>query len=361
MDKNSSNNKGTLLQAKHFLNAVNAPNDPMKDPDAAFDLLSDYTDSLVLSCYDGVEARVGRSSGLAVEQEKICDTILDTIVDEFAIPKMPEIPEDAEGYTCLHCKKRYKKVKTLRKHILEKHSSETKDHQQEISNDRDEDGIFNYSCNALALGLLAKDFYAARKEGDGKRIIRLYKFFLLFFRLESRTKYSYYSLYTLAQAYHLLPPFLAHELVWNRTNNTSGKSNGNVENDRTCEHHVKSFKSNCKEFQGKVTSSSIKRASCSYTGMKKLMKKHDTMVHLQSVSGKHVRKNSKEDVKDLAKQFSNHQIFCKEGGRYHEAFPGFKRNILEQLDIAQMADWVKEKICNFEELSIFKRIRNLRT
>ena len=90
------------------------------------------------------------------------------------------------------------------------------------------------------------------------------------------------------------------------------------------------------------------------------MTQYDKMVHLKSVSGKHVRKNSKEDVKDLPKQFSNHKIFCKEGGRYHEAFPGFKRNILEQLDISQMTEWIKEKISNFEELSIYKRIRNFK-
>ena len=75
------------------------------------------------------------------------------------------------------------------------------------------------------------------KHGDGERIIRLYKFLLLYFRLEHRTKYSYYTLYTLCQVHQLLPPKLAHELVWNRTNNSRGLVDSNVENDSTVEHH----------------------------------------------------------------------------------------------------------------------------
>ena len=212
--------------------------------------------------------------------------------------------------------------------------------------------------NALALGLLAKDFVSARKMGDGKRIIRLYKFLLLYFKLESRSKYSYYSLYTIMQAFHLLPPSLAHELVWNRTNNSKGKINSNVENDRTCEHHVKSFKSDRKDFQGKVSSKSIKRASCSYTAMNQLMSTYDTELSVKHQSGRHSKPDTSSDVKSLAKQYSAHKVCLSVPGRNHTAFPGMERNLLQKLDIPALAEWVSDKIKKFDSINLFRKLRN---
>eukprot|EP00112_Aurelia_sp_Birch-Aquarium-sp1_P016473 Seg3738.2 transcript_id=Seg3738.2/GoldUCD/mRNA.D3Y31 product="hypothetical protein" protein_id=Seg3738.2/GoldUCD/D3Y31 len=302
-DKNSSGDIGTLYQAKNFLNAVNCPLDPMNDPDGAYDLLSNYIDALILSCYDAIKSKI-KTTGLPVEQERICDEIVDEIVNTFAITEIPEVPNE-NAYKCKFCGKLYKRIKSYRKHIADKHSEQLPSTSQ---GQQQEDGALNYTCNALALGLLAKDFVSARKMGDGKRIIRLYKFLLLYFKLESRSKYSYYSLYTIMQAFHLLPPYLAHELVWNRTNNSRGKINSNVENDRTCEHHVKSFKSDCKDFQGKVSSKSIKRASCSYTAMNKLMSTYDTGLSVKHQSGRHSKPDTRNDVKSLAKQYSAHRI-----------------------------------------------------
>eukprot|EP00794_Sanderia_malayensis_P013248 gene13248-biopygen10567 len=355
-DKNSSSNIGTLYQAKIFLNAVNAPLDPMDDPDAAYDLLSSYTDALVIACFEIVKSQTRTESALSWEQEENCNNILDLIVDNFALPEFPKVPTGKKYNKCPHCHKIYKRIKSLRKHITEKHNDEVSSLTLPSST---EDGVLNYSKNALALGLFAKSFVSARKQGNGKQIICLYKFMLLYFKLEARHKYAFYSLYTIAQVYHLLPPSMAHELVWNRTNNSEGKADSNVENDRTVEHHVKSFKKDCKSFQGKVTPKSIARASCSYTAMDTLMAAHDEASKIHSPSGKHVKQNVIADVHELAKQFSKHKIFEQLDGRYHHAFAGFKSNILENIDIEEFAEWVIKKIESFEKLSIYKMLNAL--
>ena len=302
-DKNSAGDIGTLYQAKNYLNAVNTPIEPMDNPDAAFDLLESYTDALVLTCYDEVSHKQA-SSGLALEQEKIKDDLLNSIVDGFAIPKMPHTPLQS-GYMCQICKKKYKRVANYRNHIQKKHAS---DERNDMNTGSDEDGVYNYSCNALGLGLLAKNFVDARKHGDGERIIRLYKFLLLYFRLEHQTKYSYYILYTLCQVHQLLPPKLAHELVWNRTNNSRGLVDSNVENDRTVEHHNKYFKMDCKDFQGKVTSKSIARASQSYSNMNDLMGRYDNETATRKPSGKHTKPDNSGDIRDLCKQMKQRNI-----------------------------------------------------
>lgn len=353
LEKNSASDVGTLYQAKNFLNAVNMPLNPMDDPDASYDLLASFTDALVLSCYETVKTQLPQLPCLPIEQEAIKEQLLNGIVDNFALPKIPDFGS-ASGYNCQHCSKSYKRAKSLRNHIQSKHNTPGLTRKESSDND---DSIYNYSRNALALGLLAKDFVDARKHGDGLRIIRLYKVLLLFFKLEARHKYSFYSLFTLAQVHYLLPPKLAYELVWNRTNNTQGKIDSNVENDRTVEHHVKTFKMDCKDFQGKVSSKSIQRASHSYNQMNKVMDSFDKAASLKKPSGRHSKPDISNDIRDLSRQFVAKKIFEYIPGREHQAFPGFKKNVLEQIDTVAVSKWMKEKLKEFQSMKVFNQFQ----
>ena len=46
----------------------------------------------------------------------------------------------------------------------------------------EEDGVFNYACRLLSYGLMSRNFEDATKEGDGNRICRLNRFFMLHFK-----------------------------------------------------------------------------------------------------------------------------------------------------------------------------------
>ena len=87
-------------------------------------------------------------------------------------------------FKCDICGHNFKNIPNLRKHRKTKHLHER-------ATDRTEDNVFNYSKNALAMSYLFKDFLDARKHGDGQRVIRLYKFLLLYFKVDGRTKYAY--------------------------------------------------------------------------------------------------------------------------------------------------------------------------
>ena len=103
--------------------------------------------------------------------------------------KHNEAPKDqiTAKFSCPHFPKIYKIRGNLKSHIQEKHGGNTSFVKEpETSNETEveaEDCIFNYSRNALALGLLCLDFVNARKSGDGERILTLYKFMMLFFKL----------------------------------------------------------------------------------------------------------------------------------------------------------------------------------
>ena len=44
------------------------------------------------------------------------------------------------------------------------------------------DNVYAYACEVLSLGLLYFEFRDAIKEGDGERIIRIWKYLLLLFK-----------------------------------------------------------------------------------------------------------------------------------------------------------------------------------
>eukprot|EP00794_Sanderia_malayensis_P016436 gene16436-18071_t len=173
------------------------------------------------------------------------NSIIDTIVDTFVLPSIAVDwkPEETQ-WKCEKCNKTYKKIAGLRKHTKEKHGEgqeivkgyECKyctkfyvrianfrrhnlkhhdeagvaideqllteeirdsavipdtlpklngDHEKEETNEGDY--VHMYSRSALLLGLFACNFTDARKHGDGKRILRLYKFFFLMFKMVGKT------------------------------------------------------------------------------------------------------------------------------------------------------------------------------
>ena len=137
---------------------------------------------------------------------------------------MPD-PVTQNAYQCSFCGKSYKKIKSLTNHLHSLHQGEKIIYY--------EDYLQNYSKNALALCYIVKNFQGARKHDDGDKVTRLYKFLLIYFKIDGCTKYAYQSLHLFAQISHLLPPALAFELKRNRFVNTQGKVDTNVQLDNT--------------------------------------------------------------------------------------------------------------------------------
>eukprot|EP00794_Sanderia_malayensis_P002934 gene2934-3391_t len=199
---------------------------------------------------------------------------------------------------------------------------------EESRSTTEEDALSNYSCNTLALGLLAMCFTDARRHRDGERIMLFYPFMMLLIKLAGNTKYAHYSLYTIAQVKYLLPPHLAEQLIWERFVKTKGRLDSNVEVDRYLEHRNKIVKLNCRD----------------------LLVKHP--------SGKHKRKHADDDVKELAKQFCDKKIFDVVPGRHHKAFPAFKRNILQDIDVLALKEWIEKAVTKLKKLNIYQKINN---
>ena len=348
-DTQSGANLGTLYQARNFLNARSVPKSPMKDINACEELLLKYCESLTIAAYNQLTEQFDVSStDNEEENKKLFDNILDNLVDGFVMSKVPEIPSDGL-FSCIWCDKKYKLMKSLKNHQINNHQ-----HKEDKINESSDDHVLNYSHNALALCYLAKDFIDARKHGDGKRIIRLHKSLLLYFKLDGRTKYSFQTLHLLSQINFLLPPGLSHELMWNRSVNNAGKVDSNVELDRELEHRNKYAKNELHHFQGKITENSIRRCSESYDEMVKIMNAFDEEVSAFKPSGRHTIPNWKEDVNELAEQYTALKLFSFVNGREHSCFPRYPENCLGRLNMMNFKKWVYAKLKQYSEMNIYK-------
>lgn len=384
----------------------------MDDVDASFDFLEQYTEAMVLAAYE--EVKQGQAVNVNVlrqEQEEVMNLILDTILDRFVLPSVAvDSRPDEDHWRCNDCGKKYKKVKSLRKHRQEKHgaaneairgyecnhcrklyktSANFKKHIKKVKHDAGEDideegiaqeledcrkiednaatsdsmdskkdaeesdSVYHYSRCALFLGLFACNFNDARKYGDGERTLRLYKFLCLMFKLEGKTKYAYYTFQFLCQVFYLLPEELAFNLVFNRFVNNKGRADSNVEIDREVEHWNKLFKMDCREFNGKVTPKSIDRASCSYQSVDAILTAFDHCSNVHRPSGRHTRKNVTEDVTALAEQLKSQCLFKIKPGRKYQAYPSFPKNQFSRLDVPLLKEWMIQKLKHFRGLNVY--------
>ena len=66
--------------------------------------------------------------------------------------------------------------------------------EEETIDKKPEDGIFNYGCLHISLGLLISDAEDAVKEGDRDRLIRVWKFLTFLYCLNGENKYAFASL-----------------------------------------------------------------------------------------------------------------------------------------------------------------------
>ncbi len=96
-------------------------------------------------------------------------------------------------------------------------------------------------CCVTMLRWYVLQFVDAWKEGDGKRVLRLWKTFMLHFRAENKTKYAHEAL---RLQFHVatLPPYLFHQLTWGRFINTHGRKGRNLPCYLHNEHINKLFK-----------------------------------------------------------------------------------------------------------------------
>ena len=107
--------------------------------------------------------------------------------------------------------------------VITRKKRKEKQKKQREKEEAEYDGIKGYACEVLTLGLFLMEFIDGVREGDGNRIIRCRKLFLLLFKANNRKNYAIEALNLLIQLNFTLSPRMAAQLKWNRTVISQGR------------------------------------------------------------------------------------------------------------------------------------------
>ena len=123
------------------------------------------------------------------------------------------------------------------------------------------DKVLTYSSEVITLGLLWHCYHDAVREGDGKRVLLIWKFLLIVYKAANRTNYCKEAAILLAQYYHLFSERKAEQLLFSRFINTQGRQGCNIPCDLHLEHLNRRLKTVLRNLRSNLQLNSILRAA----------------------------------------------------------------------------------------------------
>ena len=212
------------------------------------------------------------------------------------------------------------------------------------------DDVFNYNCALLSDGLFFMNFLDSISEGDGGRLIRQYKYFLLYCRVDGThsTKYALECLYQSFLVNALLSPRDAERFTWNRTVNNSGKPSKNIALDLDVEHSNNFVKQAIKHLGPNVTENAVSRICKAEESARTILENVDHNICRSAGSGKHAQRSLERDLSVLVEKCISNSVFEKHDLRNYVCFKGFERDPFRSLDMSSMFKWINKHKKNME-------------
>ena len=211
------------------------------------------------------------------------------------------------------------------------------------------DGVHNYArvlCHFTALVYL---FIDAWKEGDGERVVRCWKLFMLHFHAEKKTKYAIEALRLQFQLV-TLQPYLVHQLMWGRFVNTHGGKGQNILCDLHNEHINKLYKEIIANMGANFTELASTRAARAVSSLERLALAFDKQTGIHPDATAHSRRADEKDVKMVVEVVLKAKVLEAIENRYHSKFPEFSPNPLHTIDREKMIKWIAEKAKQYSNI-----------
>lgn len=209
------------------------------------------------------------------------------------------------------------------------------------------DQKYNYTRSLCHYASLALEFYDAWHEGDGNRIIRCWKFFLLHFFESGRTKYSLDALRLQIQL-SCLPSQLVKQITWDRFINTHGGIGHNIPCDLHNEHVNRQLKAAIRHMGANFSQRALSSVARSTTYISTISQNFDKQCQVIS-SMAHTTHDDTIDIKRIVSVVKNGQLWDIRRGRSHRKYKTLSTNPLKKLDRLKMEDWMKRKILDYHK------------
>ena len=202
------------------------------------------------------------------------------------------------------------------------------------------DRINAYACETLSLGLLYIEFKDAIREGDGNRVMRVWKYFLLLFKASGRKNYAIEALTLLSQYYLILPPHLAEQVKWSRFINVHGLPGHNISCDLHMEHLNRVAKIAIAGLGANKSQKAIQRIGKAFGTVSLSLENFDAISNVPAESGAHTTRSSEKDLLKIIKELAKPKVFSTIPGRKHKSFCSMKTNLIRSLSELDLKKWM---------------------
>ena len=212
------------------------------------------------------------------------------------------------------------------------------------------DDVYNYNCALMTDAMLFFNFLDAIKEGDGARVMRQYKYFLLFCRADEShsTKCALEILYQFFLVHALLSKRDRERFIWNRFVNNHSVQGGNIPLDEDMEHSNNFVKQGIRNLGPNLTESAISRVCKAENATRTILDKLDGSLNRQTHTGKHPEGSPDKDIVELVNRAVDLDVFTETDGRHYQTFNDFKRDRLEDLDLSSLYKWINKHKRNIQ-------------
>ena len=204
------------------------------------------------------------------------------------------------------------------------------------------DHVYGYARVLCHLTSLVMLFVDAWKEGDGVRVLRLWKIMMLHFHSERKTKYALEALRLQFQL-ATLQPYLSHQLTWGRFINTHGGQGRNLPCDLHNEHINKLFKDIISNMGPNFTKAASTWAARAVSSLHRISMAFDKQTGIHPEATAHNTRSDEKDVKIVVDVLQKSEVLNVIVNRSHRMFPKFSPDPLHKLNREHMIKWIKRK------------------
>ena len=131
----------------------------------------------------------------------------------------------------------------------------------ESTNTESTDSVHLYAKELLSLALLWHQYHDAVREGDGKRVLRCWKFLMIIFKSSQYHHYSKEAVRLLLNHLYVLSPRQRAQLRWSRFVNTRSRAGCNIPGDLHMEHLIRRIKTVLRNMGPNITNATIDQAA----------------------------------------------------------------------------------------------------
>ena len=206
------------------------------------------------------------------------------------------------------------------------------------------DGVYNYSKELLTLCMFHAEYVDAIREGDGYRILRLWKFLLILFKTTQRKNYAIEALNFLAQYNILTTPRQREQLLWSRFVNTLGRPGTNIAADLHMEHLNRTVKSAIGKEMSNLTPKVIERVGKCAGPLTNICGQFDKISSLVTPSGRHNKASHQDDLERIVAIIMKAKVLDHIPNRGHHCFKSLNGRPFSGLDYEALFKWAGDRL-----------------